>query len=137
MKIRENDFWVYFSSKNEINSTNNDKIGKWMYFFNDAEFTEKICQKAILNSVVEHCKYTNNAESGVACFYLNIDDIEGHKKVIKFFLDNKLIPINKSGKFKNISFKLDMQTMNREYGDKFEGKLSLEHFIDLSSGIFK
>ncbi|MER1897663.1 hypothetical protein KJJ87_03585, partial [Proteus mirabilis] len=68
---------------------------------------------------------------------LNIDDIEGHKKVIKFFLDNKLIPINKSGKFKNISFKLDMQTMNREYGDKFEGKLSLEHFIDLSSGIFK
>lgn len=32
MKIRENDFWVYFSSKNESNSTNNDKIGKWMYF---------------------------------------------------------------------------------------------------------
>ncbi|WP_232240020.1 hypothetical protein [Proteus penneri] len=85
MKIRENDFWVYFSSKNESNNTNNDKIGKWMYFFNDAEFTDKICQKAILNSVVEHCKYTNNAESGVACFYLNIDDIEGHKKVIKFF----------------------------------------------------
>ena len=65
--------------------------------------------------------------------YLEIDDVETHKKVLQFMLDNHLIPKTKSGKLKNISFKLDEQTGNGEYKEKFKAKLKLENFIDLET----
>lgn len=100
--------------------------GKWMYFFdNNNGFVEDICKKAVEEGIVAEAKHSD-AIKGVACFYLRGDDLLGHKKVIKFFLDNNMITRTKSGKLKNISFKFNYQTRNGEYGEEFNAKITLD-----------
>ena len=41
-------------------------------------------------------------DDGVSCFYLNDDDLEGHRRVIEFFIKNDLIRKSKKGKLYNI-----------------------------------
>lgn len=114
------------------------KCGKWMHFFKDQEFAKSICKKAIEQNICDDCKCTDmsilHPDAGVICFYLNGDDIEAHKRVITFMIENSLIPKTKSGKFYNNSFKFDDQTRAGEYGGDFEGKIKLEQFINLSTG---
>ena len=74
------------------------------------------------------------ALTGVICFYLNGDDIENHKRVIRFMMDNGLIRKTKTGRYYNNSFKFDDQTRAGEYGADFEGKIKLNEFIDLKTG---
>lgn len=74
------------------------------------------------------------APTGVICFYLNGDDIENHKRVIQFMMDNDLIRKTKTGRYYNNSFKFDDQTRAGEYGADFEGKIKLDEFIDLKTG---
>ena len=126
--------WVFYFEKDK--KLNPKKVGKWMYFFNDLAFAQQICKKAIIENIVKSAKHSdrlNENGTGVVCFYLEIDDVETHKKVLQFMLDNHLIPKTKSGKLKNISFKLDEQTGNGEYKEKFKAKLKLENFIDLET----
>lgn len=129
--------WYWFLSGEE-NLLDHKKCGKWMHFFNNQTFAQEICQKAIDEKICYECKCTDMEETGtgkgVICFYLNGDDIENHKRVIQFMIDNNLIEKTKTGKFHNISFKFDSQTRSGEYGDKFEGKIKLEQFIDLQTG---
>lgn len=40
----------------------------------------------------------------------------------------------KTGKLRNISFKLNAQTCAGEYGDKFIGNIKLEQFLNLETG---
>lgn len=61
-----------------------------MYFFADRLFMEDVCKAAIEEGIVEECKHSNASE-GVSCFYLNDDDVEGHRRVIGFFIRNGLI----------------------------------------------
>ena len=109
-----------------------------MYFFDDQEFAQKICEAAIESGVCYECKCTNMKEqlvdSGVICFYLNGDDIENHYRVIDFMIQNDLISKIKSGRYYNNSFKFDDQTRAGEYGADFEGKIKLNEFIDLETG---
>ena len=70
----------------------------------------------------------------MACFYLHIDDIEGHKKILNFFLTYRLIPKMKGGFLQNIPFKLDSQTIAGEYGPSFKAKLCLNKLINLKTG---
>lgn len=35
---------------------------------------QEYATKAINENITDSCKRTNNAETGVACFYVNIDD---------------------------------------------------------------
>jgi len=129
--------WFWFLSGEEKHLVP-DKCGKWMYFFDDQEFAQKICQKAIDEKVCYECKCTDMEltvqPTGVICFYLNGDDIENHKRVITFMMDNNLIKKTKAGRYYNISFKFDDQTRAGEYGADFEGKIKLEQFIDLQTG---
>lgn len=127
--------WVFYSGEN-IKKLESDKCGKWMYFFDNKDFVSKLCEKAVKNGVVEVSKHSD-AENGVACFYLNGDDFEGHKKVIKFFLDNNLIKKTKTGKLYNISFKYDNQTRAGEYGENFVAEIKLDHFLNLENGEWK
>lgn len=78
-----------------------------------------------------------HTDSGVICFYVNGDDTENHKRVIRFMMENNLIRKTKKGTYYNISFKFDKQTSCREYGADFEGRLKLENFIDLQTGEFR
>ena len=128
--------WTYY-----LNFTNNkvphftDKVGKWMYFFDDKQKAMKLCKEAVQNNIVLEAKHSN-APTGVACFYLNGDDIKNHKKVIQFFLDNDMIRKTKSGRLYNISFKFDKQTDAHLYGKDFKGTIKLDQFIDLNTGEF-
>lgn len=128
------DMWFWYYS-DEINLLNSRKMGKWMYFFTDQEFAKQICQKAINEGVCYECKCTNmkaqNKPTGVVCFYLNKDDVDNHKRVIQFMIDNNLIQRTKTGKLYNISFKLDTQTRLHQYGNEFTGEIKLDQFVDL------
>ena len=104
-----------------------------MYFFGDRKFIEKVCKEAVEKDIVCEAKHSN-AENGVACFYLNIKDIENHKKVIKYFIENNMIKKTKSGRYYNISFKLDKQTRAGQYGDDFVAEIKLDKFINLDTG---
>ena len=124
--------WVFYLSGQE-GLLDHHKCGKWMYFFGDRDFVEGICQKAIQEGIVYECKHSD-ADEGVSCFYLNGDDIENHKRVIRFFLDNDLIRKTKTGKLYNIGFKYDDQTRAGDYGNDFKAEIKLERFIDLNTG---
>jgi hypothetical protein len=129
--------WYWYLSGEE-SKLEKDKCGKWMYFFNDQAFAQKICEMAIENGVCYECKCTNMEERmtdrGVICFYLNGDDIDNHYRVIDFMIQNDLIPKTKTGRYYNNSFKFDSQTSAGEYGDDFEGKIKLAEFINLETG---
>ena len=127
--------WIYYVSE-EVKFIPKDKCGKWMYFFENREFVESVCKKAIEEKAILEVKHSDD-ETGVACFYLNGDDIEAHKKILEFFLANGLIRRTKTGKLFNISFKYDRQTLSGEYGQDFKAQLKLEHFLDLTTGEWK
>ncbi len=135
MKIVKHDNWVFYIS-DEGTDFDEHKCGKWMYFFSDKEYAAKVCREAVEKNIVAESKHSDE-QTGTSCFYLNIDDIEGHKKVIQFFLDNNLIRKTGKGKLYNISFKLDDQTRNSEYGNDFVAELKLDMFIDLETGEWK
>jgi len=122
--------WEYYLA-DEINLDEN-RTGKWMYFFSNLDFVSKLCKSAIQNNIVVEAKHSDKSD-GVACFYLNYDDIEAHKRTIQFFLDNDLIRTTKAGKLYNITFKLDNQTREGEYGDDYQSDIKLSNFIDLTT----
>ena len=126
--------WVFYidDSIDHIASLGKN-TGKWMHFFTDIDFIADICRRAVETGVVFEAKHTDD-DTGVACFYLDFDDMDGHKKVLSFFLDNDLIRKTKSGRLYNISFKLDDQTRSGQYGEEFVAKLSLDEFVDLHTG---
>jgi hypothetical protein len=124
--------WIFYLG-DEYKQFNEDKSGKWMYFFGDRKFVEKICEDAVKMNIVKESKHTDG-EEGVACFYLDCDDIDAHKKVILYFLENGLIKRTKSGRLYNISFKLDNQTRAGEYGDEFKSEIKLSKYVDLNTG---
>lgn len=126
--------WIFYLSGKE-KSLNKHKCGKWMYFFNNKEFAARICEEAIIKNICAESKHSD-AEDGGCCFYLNCDDVEGHKRVIKFFLENDLIRKTKTGKLYNISFKLDDQTRAGEYGTDFHSDIKLDQFVNLNTGEF-
>ena len=119
----------YVNGKPKFDS---NKIGKWMYFFNNKDFISAICKKAVEEHIVEEAKHSND-EAGVACFYLNCDDIESHKRVLSYFLENDLIRRTKKGRLYNISFKLDKQTLSGQYGEDFHSDIKLANFINLDT----
>ena len=129
--------WFWYES-NEKSKLEECKCGKWMYFFDNQLLAQQMCEKAISEHACHACKCTDmetkEVTTGVLCFYLNGDDIENHKRIIQFMLDNGLISKTKSGRYYNISFKFDDQTRAGEYGANFEGVLKLDQFIDLKSG---
>lgn len=149
MKKTENIAWTFYMA-DEI-SFDESKVGKWMYFFSindDLNRIDKLCSDAVELGIVQESKHTHfdfiglnpmakDKNTGVCCFYLNYDDIEGHKKIITYFIKNNMIPKTKTGKFYNNSFKLDDQTRAGQYGTDFNGTIKLEQFIDLYTGKWK
>lgn len=129
--------WYWYLSGEE-DKLDKHKCGKWMYFFSDQEFAQKICEAAIETGACCACKCTNMEEqmrnTGVICFYINGDDTKNHYRVIDFMLRNDLIRKTKTGKYYNNSFKFDDQTGAGEYGADFEGKIKLDEFINLETG---
>lgn len=134
MEVRDLGGWRFFIG--DDSGFVKEKVGKWMYFFRDYEgrkFTEERCREVVEQEIVWESKCSDSNE-GVACFYLNIDDIERHKQILQYFVDHDMIRRTKSGKLYNISFKLDNQTRAGAYGNDFKAELKLEDFMDLTTG---
>ena len=129
--------WFWYKSDKDI-KFEREKCGKWMFFFDDQDFAKEMCLKAVTEDACAECKCTDmdirKCDTGVTCFYNNGDNIEGHKKIINFMINNGLIRKTKTGKLYNISFKFDEHTRNGEYGSNFNGELKLSQFIDLETG---
>ena len=139
MKIINQFGWFYYLTE-QASLLEEHKCGKWMYFFDDQEFAKEICQKAIEEGACYEDKCSDLEatfnDSGVICFYCNYDDVENHKRIIKFMIENKLIRKTKAGRYYNISFKLDNQTRDGLYGDDFTSVIKLSDFINLDTGEF-
>lgn len=131
--------WTYYI--NTPTGFDKNKVGKWMVFFNavTADHFVGICSAAVEFGAVKEAKHTQveiaeTMNSGVACFYMNYDDMESRKKCIQMMQKFNLIRKTKTGKYYNISFKLDRQTEAGEYGDDYKGTIKLSDFIDLKTG---
>lgn len=133
MNIVTTDAWIFFINEN-YKYLDFLKMGKWMVYFSESsrEYITEMCKNAVNENIVPEAKIAINGD--VACFYLNIDEIEYHRKCINFFLEKNLIRKTKTGRYYNISFKKDMQTFKGEYGIKFIPQLKLEDFINLDTG---
>lgn len=141
MKQVENFFWVEVYNENTINELEGKEIGKWMVFFSPpiSEELKRIAYHAINEGVVRALKYSNIGEdfpTGVLCLYSDLNDNEEHRRIISFMLSHNLIKKTKDGKFNNISFKLDRQTKMGIYNKNYNPILTLDEFIDLSTGDF-
>lgn len=135
LKTRKDPAWTHFiNSKMKFQS--DGTVGKWMYFFSDRSRAELLTRQAVEQGVCLVAK-CGTAEDGVACFYVDRGDKKTHKKIISYFIQNDMIRKTKSGRFYNISFKLDEQTKNNEYGDDYDSELKLEELIDLETGQWK
>ena len=112
--------------------------GKWMYFFKDQKQARQICEKAILERVCPECKYRDmqytDTREGLLCFYIDGTDMDAHRRVLTFMLENGLIPKTKNNRFSNISFKFNSQTRAGEYGTDFKADITLSQFLDLNTG---
>lgn len=53
---------------------------------------------------------------------------------INYFIENGLIRRTKAGKLYNISFKLDSQTLDGQYGSDFQSEIKLANFVNLETG---
>lgn len=133
MKIIKCPIWTRYKAEPLI-ILDPDKTGKWIINFSDTNWADNLCQKAINENIVSSCKYKNRI-NGVICFYLHFDDKEQHKKILQWFINNNMIRKTKTGKLVNISFKLDSQTRNGEYGKDFKPIFTLSDFVDLHNGI--
>ena len=109
------------------------KCGKWMWFFGDRSRAEELCRRAAHEGVVAECKHSDDA-TGVCCFCLEGDDLEAHRRVIGFFLDNGMVRRTKAGRLYDISFKYDSQTLAGQYDGDFVAQLRLHDFVDLCTG---
>jgi type I restriction enzyme R subunit len=130
-----NSEWTYYFS-DDYKLLNESYCGKWMYFYSEIDFAKHICLKAILEGACLEAKHANGS-GGVCCFYINGNDSEAHKKLIRFLMDNELIRKTSEGKYYNISFKYDSQTHNGEYGSDFQPEIKLDDFVDLKTGEWK
>lgn len=133
MKIIQIGPWIYYTDT--ISHLDDNKCGKWMHFFNNLEFISEVCKTAVEEGVVTIAKHSDH-NTGVACFYINYDDMEAHKRVLTYFIEKKLIRKTKTGKYFDISFKLDNQSRNNEYGEQYESEIKLSKFIDLETGMW-
>ena len=137
MEVIKMNGWRYFVSE-KADELDKYRCGKWMLFFSNQEFAMRICREAVEKDIVSEAKCSDiPGKTYSSIFYLNIDDIEGHRKILQFFLDNDLIRKTTKGKLYNIAFKLDEQTKRGEYGEDFVAELKLDSFIDLETGKWK
>lgn len=126
--------WMYYTDESMGAGLDRDKCGKWMHFTSDTAFAARICRDAVERGIVRTAKHTAEGDNILCCFYLECDDMDAHKRVLSYFLENDLIRRTKTGKLYNISFKLDVQTKSGDYGPGFKSDIKLSQFVDLTTG---
>lgn len=124
-KIVDKNGWIYYLSS-DYKSLNKEECGKWSYHFKDYKFACEVAKYAIENGVCVETKMTSGSakkiKEGDLFFYLNASDPEGHRNVLSFMLDNKLITKDKKGKLANIKFSYDRPLIKTTNGETLKKK---------------
>lgn len=112
--------------------------GKWLLFFNDFDFADRICQQSVDEGVVLEANHSIEGKYGVCRFFIEAKDLKQHKKILRFLINNDYIPrTKKENDLYDIAFKLQLQTDNLEYIDSgFMSLLNLHDLVDLQTGEF-
>lgn len=131
--------WIYYMDRMRLSEFKPDQVGKWMSFFEDVDAMAAICRDAVMEGACIECKHAHalrveSKGTGVACFYVNGDDANAHRKLLAWMLERGLVQKTKGGRLYNIGFKFDRQTLSGEYGENFRAKITLSDFVDLNTG---
>ena len=131
--------WVYYMDRTRLGEFKPAQVGKWMSFFEDVVAMAAICRDAVLEGACIECKHAHalrveSRGTGVACFYVNGDDADAHRKILSWMIARGLVQKRKDGRLYNIGFKFDKQTLSGEYGEDFQAKITLSDFVDLRTG---
>ena len=124
--------WMIFKDKKNLFHPKSHLFNDWY----EIENVEEVCQQymQLTNLSSPSCKIIDDYDTRVICFYIDFQNYDAHLATLSFLLQNNLIPKTKNGRFYNISFKLDSQTLRREYGSNYKGQLNLSDFINLDTG---
>ena len=135
VKLYDDKFIEFKKSDTEIKY---DIKGKWLIFFSDFAYADKLCKDLVDNDIVLEANHSIGGTSGVCRIFVDAKNLEQHRKVLRYLIDNQHIPRTKKGNhLYNIAFKLQLQTDRLEYyGWDFENLLSLCDLVDLKTGKF-
>lgn len=131
--------WLSFHTDDEIN---NDEWlrswGKWLVDVNDGfGIVVDLSVAAMISGLVKFTKLseistTENGEKRACwCLYVKIDDIDTHRKILKFLKNRGFLNENN-----NVRYKTNWQTKQGLYGKQFKPILKPSDFIDLKTGEF-
>ena len=140
--------YVFYSNTNQFD-TQGLYYGEWLLFFNHQhyQYISQKCYEAVSTGLVKWAKHTNpelveSTGHGLLAFKLESSDIQiindkpvapKHQALIQWLLQNNMIPINKSGKYNNIRFKVKTDGKGKHTGNAWNG-FQLSDFIDLTTG---
>lgn len=112
--------------------------GKWLIFFNNFEFADKLCKELIEKGVILEANHSVGGTYGVCRFFVESKDLKQHKKLLRYLIDNDYIPRTKKENYLyNVAFKLQLQSDRGEYYETgFRNLLNLSDLVDLESGDF-
>ena len=124
---------AFFSSKSNQLIDGEGDWGTWVGICKRID-AHSICVKAIYHDVVSAASHTERYDS----VHLNVsvlldckNNVESHKRVLLFLIENDLIPKTKNGLLHNVHFKRYNQSKQN-----YTPKIALSDFVDLKTGIF-
>lgn len=116
--------------------------GKWICFFerDEEEAANETAQAAVETGVVSEALVPRDCETGkydsiACCLHIDAADLQAHRRVIQFMLENSLIKKSRTGSYYNNSFKFD-KAGGRGGNDYHTPTIKLADFIDLRTGEF-
>jgi len=132
--LKGNSGYIFYADRQALEKDvfNDPYIGKWIVKSDSPEEAVKHCLSAVSFNVVFQAKHSKE-QKPLCFFYLNALDLEGHKKVIDFMFFQGMVKRTSSGKFCNLPYKLDTETLSGKYG-KNSVLCHLSDFIDLDTG---
>lgn len=140
----ENPAWVYYVNR-DASQPAPEVCGKWMLFFRstEAERAEAVIRDAVASGAFPCAKRTSDFalsaglakyDSIVCCLYLDGTDDEAQREAVSYLIANGLVGKTRAGRYRDLPFKFDTQTLAGEYGSSFTPKIRLSDFIDLETG---
>lgn len=123
-------FWTYY--EREGYTLDSIKAGGWIWYFKRIIDAKKKCQDTVELELAGASKHSNS-DDGVAIFSLNIDDIEGHIKLIEYMIENDMIEYEHDNVYRDISFVVSLSSTTPMLQHSIPQMLKLSSFVNLET----
>ncbi len=133
MYISNNQDWVRYTTDDTWKLSHIKDCGKWTVFYNNKDTAKQLIEKALQTNITTHAKHTKGNQ-GVICFYASATNLQQHRVVINFLIENQLLRITNDLTYADSSFKFNGQSWSKQYGNQFKDLIRLSHFINLETG---